>query len=236
MRCAEFNDFRNRVESMERDLDEMILNPDQRRFVHSSAGMELGAFVVTRAMTDPGALYALYYRCHSWLLALGAVPEEITEAVRQARPLSPMQPVLKKLPVRFISVTVGAQLPFALGLAMAYSTPVVVSLGDGALSTGVTAETLNCAALHRPDLLFVIEDNDRVVTKPRQLVVGTSPAALAVAYSLPYHEMSSAEMASIAHAVRWIRATAGGPRILHVRSSSSAAHCLAFTGSLRHNR
>lgn len=192
--------------------------------------MELGAFVVTRAMTDPRTSYALYYRCHAWLVGLGAMPDEIIEAVSEGAPISPMQPVIKRLPVRFISVTVGAQLPFALGLAMADVGPVVVSLGDGALSTGVTAETLNCTALRRPDLLFVVDDNNRVVDQPGLSVLSSSPAALAAAYALPYHELSAADGESLAQTAGWIRATAGTSRVLHVKSSGTAAHCLASSG------
>lgn len=227
---AEFADFCRVVEQLESVLDRTTTSPDQRRFVHSSVGMELGAFSVTRAMTDPRTSYALYYRCHAWLIGLGAKPDEIIAAVSASVPISPMQPVIKRLPVRFISVTVGAQLPFALGWAMAGLGPVVVSLGDGALSTGVTAETLNCAAVSRPDLLFVVEDNNRVVDRPGQSVLGSSATALAAAYALPCHELSAPDTESLGQAVQWIRETAGTSRILHVRSSGTAAHCLASRG------
>jgi TPP-dependent pyruvate/acetoin dehydrogenase alpha subunit len=226
----EFSDFRAAVGRLEDSLDELISDPGQRRFVHSSAGMELGAFVVTAAMTDPRTRYALYYRCHAWLIGLGAAPEEVIAAVRAGAPISPMQPVIRRLPVRFISVTVGAQLPFALGLALAGQGPVVVSLGDGALSTGVTAETLNCAALRRPDLLFVVDDNNRVVDQPGESVLASSAAALAAAYGLPCRELAAADGPSLRAAARWIRDTAGAARVLHVRSSGPAPHCLAFGG------
>lgn len=139
--------------------------------------------------------------------------------------------MLPALPVRFISVTVGSQLPFALGLALAGVGPVVVSLGDGALSTGVSLETLNAAAVLRPDLLFVVEDNGRAVTTPAAMVVGASPGDLAETYSLPFHRVDSAEEDTLDEAIHWVRSTVGSPRLLHVRASNPDPHCLAYASS-----
>jgi TPP-dependent pyruvate/acetoin dehydrogenase alpha subunit len=229
--------LRTAVDALEAELATTVSGLDQRRFIHSSRGAELAPAVVTYALRGAPARYALYYRCHAWLLALGGSIAEVAVAVRAGAPLSPMQPIIRALPVAGVFVTVGSQLPLALGVALAGRGPTVVSVGDGALSTGVSLESLNVAALHRPDLLLTVEDNDRVVGLPGSAVLAAAPLELAETFGLPAHRLdantASDDPRILEDAVEWIQATAGGPRLLHVRSGPVDAHCLAFEGAPR---
>lgn len=218
--------FELRLAALEDSLDRAVASPEHRRFVHSSRGMGLAPFAV--AMALPKARYALYYRCHGWLLALGASERQVVEAVTSPASLSPMQPRILGLPVSFISVTVGAQLPVALGLALDGNGPVVGVIGDGGLSTGVAFETLNAAALLRPDLLFVVEDNGRVVSSPSHRVLAADVRSLAGALSMEYFLLSPTDAIALSAAKDWIGDTSGSPRILHVSTTPLDAHCLAM--------
>lgn len=229
----DFQVFKDKLDSLERSLDIEILDAALRRFVHSSRGMELAPFLVVRALSHLQPRYSLYYRCHAWLLALGATPEAIRRAVTVTSPIGPMQPRLPGLPVDFISVTVGSQLPVALGLALGRKGPTVAALGDGALSTGVVFETLNAAAIHRPDLLFVIDDNNRVVTSVGGKVIQADPALLAQALGLEHLTVAGEDLADLQRGVEWVQGTTGTVRILHVRTQPSDPHCLAAAPTSR---
>jgi TPP-dependent pyruvate/acetoin dehydrogenase alpha subunit len=230
--ARELEAFKENVDGIEGSLDEAIKDDALRRFVHSSRGMELAPFLVVRALSSLRPRYCLYYRCHAWLLALGAEPAAIHRAVTHASPVSPMQPRLSDLPVDFISVTVGSQLPIALGLALGTNGPTVAVLGDGALSTGVVFETLNAAAIHRPDLLFVVEDNNRAVSTVGEKVTHASTGVLAQALGLE-HLSIGADSTDRQGAIDWIRKTVGTVRILHVRSETVDSHCLATVPASR---
>lgn len=225
--ARDFQTFKEKLNSVELALDSSISDGSLRRFVHSSRGMELAPFLVVRALSRLQPRYSLYYRCHAWLLALGARPEAIHFAVTEASPVSPMQPALPGLPVDFISVTVGSQLPVALGLALGRSGPTVAAFGDGALSTGVAFETLNAATIHRPDLLFVLEDNNRAVSTTGTKVTQADPRLLAQSLGLEYHTTTGSGPADLQQTAEWIQVTAGLTRLLHVRSHPTDPHCLA---------
>jgi TPP-dependent pyruvate/acetoin dehydrogenase alpha subunit len=225
----EFAVFTAELRELEQRLNSETTDEAARRFVHSSEGMELAPFVVARALSHADARYCLYYRCHAWLLALGASAAAIVDAVTLDVSVSPMQPRVDGVPVDFVSVTVGAQLPIALGLALTGYRPVVAVLGDGALSTGVVFETLNAAAIHRPDLLLVIDDNQRAVSSPSDAIARSEPGTLARSLDLGYHHLATFDPAFVRAAIGWIQETAGRTRVLHVSSSQTASHCLANT-------
>jgi len=221
-----FEEFVLQVEALETALDGGADSDHLRRFVHSSRGMETAPFLVAR-FAGTAARYCLYYRCHAWLLALGGEAHSIRDAILSGTPISSMQPRIVGLPVDFISVTVGAQLPIALGLALA-GHPTVAALGDGALSTGVVFETLNAAAIHRPDLLFVLDDNGRAVTTAGPAVTSADPESLCASLGLGYFALSAGDVDYFGDATDWLRATTGIPRLLHVRSTDTEPHCLAM--------
>lgn len=223
-----FEKFALALESLERTIDDECQYEPARRFVHSSRGMALAPFIVAQALSGSTARYSLYYRCHAWFLALGAEHDDIVRAVTDPTAVSPMQPRLTGVGVKFISVTVGAQLPVALGLALGSTDPTVAVLGDGALSTGVVFETLNAAAIHRPDLLFVLDDNNRAISTARRDVSRADPGTLARSFGINYHRVTSADDAEIEESIAWIDKTAGRVRLLHVHSEATEAHCLAF--------
>jgi TPP-dependent pyruvate/acetoin dehydrogenase alpha subunit len=223
-----FDAFTSRVGLFEAGLQRDARDSSLRRFVHSSSGMETAPFLVAECR-EPDTRYCLYYRCHAWLLALGGEPDLVRRAVLGGTPISPMQPMMSGLPVDFISVTVGAQLPVALGLALA-GRPTVAAFGDGALSTGVVFETMNSAAIHRPDLLFVLDDNHRAVSTAGSSVAAADPARLCECLGLGYLAVEGGDSASFSDAISWLRATAKVSRFLHVRSPGAEPHCLAMTG------
>lgn len=221
-----FEDFVAQVEHLEALLSRGADDLRQRRFVHSSAGMETAPFLVCHS-ADPASRYCLYYRCHAWLLALGGSPTAICDAILSPKSISPMQPRVEGLPVDFISVTVGAQLPVALGLALA-GRPAVATVGDGGLSSGVVFESLNSAAIHRPDLLVVLDDNGRAISSARSTVCRAEPSVLCSSLDLEYFAVPAGDIGVFAVALDWVRSTSGTPRLLHVTTSRSAAHCLSM--------
>lgn len=222
--------FSSAVDALEATLDAACTEMAIRRFVHSSRGMETAPFLVATALSGTATRYCLYYRCHAWLLALGGDPTAIVDAITTPNSISPMQPRLPELPVDFISVTVGSQLPVALGLALA-GEPVVATFGDGALSTGVVFETLNSAAIHRPDLLFVLDDNNRAVSTPRSRVTNADVGGLCGSLGVDYHRVDAADTDAFGDTIAWLREGGRSPRLLHVLSEGTDPHCLAMSSA-----
>src|SRR5215831_5049637 len=85
----DFRTFRGRVAGTEQALWEWSRYAPRARFLHPSLGNEAAAFVVSTKVGTEGARWALYYRCHAWLLALGVPLALVLEEIngKQDSPL-----------------------------------------------------------------------------------------------------------------------------------------------------
>lgn len=223
---AELCAFRGRVYGLELALWTWGHDRPAGRFVHGSLGHEVVPFCVTRAV-GPKVRYALYYRSHAWLLALGVAPMRIAAEIAQPRP-GPMHLFLSDSIVDCNSI-VGAQLPIALGAALGTRRTVVCVLGDGATTTGVFFEVLNIAALHRAPILFVIEDNGLAIDSLAREISAASIEEKFRLFGIPVLSTAASRPDDVLAAAREQASHASsGPAALRVTTERVGAHAIAF--------
>lgn len=233
---ADYRQFCNRVAELERALWETSRQTRRARFIHSSLGHEAAAFCVTSVLVHIPALWALYYRSHAWLLALGVAPATIIDEIlgESSGPLAgrggPMHLLLHPNIIDCNSI-VGAQIPIALGAAMANrgnGNPVVCVLGDGATNTGVFYEALNIASVQQIPILFVVEDNGKSMDVEYARTSSASIEAKCALFSIPCFVASANDITSaLDMASRAVASAVSTPTALRVVSERLGRHVLS---------
>lgn len=225
--------FKGRVIGLELALWDYFCRKPQGRFVHSSLGHEAAAFFVTSILPSDQALWALYYRCHAWLLALGVPISDIIEEIlgKQQGKLGgragSMHLLLHPNIIDCNSI-VGAQVPIAVGASIANRGTglcTVCVLGDGATNTGVFYEALNIAALYQAPILFVVEDNKVAMDiHYEQTSLATIQSKFHL-FSIPFLSTSSEEINSVyENAKEAIISAQNGPTAFCVRNKRIGQH------------
>jgi TPP-dependent pyruvate/acetoin dehydrogenase alpha subunit len=137
--------------------------------VHLSTGQEAVAVGVCGLLRDDDAVYS-GHRAHGHALAKGAALDRVLAELMGrdgglCRGLGGSMHLVDRAH-GFLGATgvVGGNVPLALGSALAGrllggDQVAVVFFGDGAVQTGVFAESVNLAALWRVPLIFVCENN-----------------------------------------------------------------------------
>ena len=140
-----------------------------RGLLHLYTGQEAVAVGAVSALRDSDYVVS-HYRDHGHALAKGVEPRSaMAELCGKATGTSGGRGGSMHLfdtDVRFMGghAIVGAQMPLAVGLALAVryrndDEVVLCFLGDGALNQGVFHESMNLAALWRLPVLFMLENN-----------------------------------------------------------------------------
>jgi TPP-dependent pyruvate/acetoin dehydrogenase alpha subunit len=227
--------FVDAVAGLELGLARLLSESPSSRFIHASLGHEVPAWAVTRALAPTAARWALYYRCHAWLLALGTSADAICAEILGEGPrqgLGGSMHLLLHSAVVDCNSVVGAQLPIAVGAAFharERGGRVVCVLGDGATNSGVFYEAINIASVHALPLLLVIEDNQLAIgTTYRSSCLATIPAKLAT-FGVPCASLDAASPEKVLEAaIVAVAALENGPRALHIRLERIGPHALAM--------
>jgi pyruvate dehydrogenase E1 component alpha subunit len=102
----------------------------------------------------------------------------------------------------------------AVGLALAdRERAALVHLGIGSVADGAFHEALNLAALHRPNVLFLVTVHPLGGAAPLGRQLAAPLSALAAAFGVGHVTVSAADPAAVAAAVKAARA-AGGPHVV----------------------
>lgn len=233
----DFIAFRSRLVGLESALWEWGKDRPEARFIHSSLGHELVPFCLTLAIGPASARWALYYRSHAWLLAMGIEASEI--AARIAYPgvfgssvgVGPMHLLLRNSIVDCNSI-VAAQVPIAVGAAIAARDEgqiCVCTIGDGATATGLFFEAMNVASLHRAPLLLVVEDNQVAIDSPYARISQATIQEKVRLFGIPVVARSANEPALVLEAAKDMCVVAhDGPVALCIRCERAGAHVMAF--------
>lgn len=229
--------FCGRVAGLERALWEWGRANPRSRFIHASLGHEAAAFHVVGCIPSERARWALYYRSHAWLLALGATLADVVAEISGAGPsplrgeAGPMHLLLHPHVVDCNSI-VGAQIPVAVGTALAQrgkGRPTVCVMGDGATNTGVFFEALNIASLYRAPVLFVVEDNGVAMDTPYGRTSAASIEAKFELFSIPFFHAESHDIDSSLRAVAAASDLAPeGPAAVCISGERKGPHVLSF--------
>jgi pyruvate dehydrogenase E1 component alpha subunit len=226
---AKLRAFRSRVCGLEQALWRWGHNRPDGRFIHSSLGHEVTPFCVTSAI-GPAARYALYYRSHAWLIAIGIAPPRIAAEIARPRP-GPMHLFLHESIIDCNSI-VGAQIPIAVGAALGTGQTVACVLGDGATTTGVFFEALNIAVLKRAPVLFVIEDNGVAIDSPAQDISVAPVEEKFRLFRIPILSVAASQPGDVlAAACEQAARSRSGPAALCVTTERVGAHAIAFESS-----
>ena len=208
------------------------------RYTHLSLGHETVAYSVVEEIPLDQAWWALYYRCHAWLLALGFAPSAIIDEVLGESKRSPLEgrggSMHLMLTKRVIDVNsiVGGQVPIAVGAGIAArhagcGEVVVCVLGDGATTCGTTLEAINIAAQQSLPILFVVEDNGLAINTPYRQISRSSVEEKFGGLGVPLLSCHSDSANEVAAAIRQgSQALADGPFAVHVVVRRRGGHHL----------
>lgn len=232
----EYMKFRGRVAGLEYALWEWSRGKPQARFIHPSLGNELSAFCLTRVLAAQDVSWALYYRSHAWLLALG-VPLYIILTEIANNSTSPLHGRAGSMHLFLhpniidCNSIVGAQIPIAVGAAIANRVEgklTVCVLGDGATNTGVFYESLNIASLYKAPVLFVIEDNGIAMDNVYERISSATIEAKFDLFSIPFYSTSTHEAEIVFQSAIKVSALVNlGPAAICVSSFRLGAHVLS---------
>lgn len=232
----EYNEFRGRVAGLERALWEWSRTRLRARFMHPSLGHETAAFCVTQIFSPYQTFWAFYYRSHAWLLALGVPLSEIVAEIVGA-PIGRLHGrggsmhLLLHPNVIDCNSIVGAQIPIAVGAAMANDArglPTICVLGDGATNTGVFYEALNIASIYRAPILFVVEDNQVAMDCSYDHTSSTTIEAKFQLFSIPFFSTFACHGKSVLDAVKEAsKLVTRGPVAVCVSGERIGAHVMS---------
>ncbi len=200
---------------------------------HSSLGHEWAASSVAQHLTGADWVFP-YYRSHSWLLARGCDPTSLASQILSPdAPGSQMHLGCRKHNVQPANAYVGQHLPLACGFAWRLSQGssgglVVVSLGDGALTTGIAFETLLMAERQHAPLVFCLEDNGVQnygvsASVAEEFDLEQMVRSTGVQYLRTFSEQRPLDLGVVHRAVQHVR-SAGGPVLLHFRVELGHPH------------
>lgn len=204
--------------------------------VHSYAGQEAVAAGVL-GLLDERDLVSSHHRGHAHAIGVGVEPrrmmaELFAKAEGTNRGLGGSMHIASVEhgligANGIVAGGVGLGVGAALALRSRGTGGVAVAFfGDGAVNSGVVAESLNLASVWRLPVLFVCEDNEYGEYTPRDRVTGGGLPARLSSFGLPYLHvdgMDAVAVRSTAHAAM-VRIRGGeGPQILH-------ASCYRYDG------
>jgi len=134
------------------------------------------------------------------------------------------------------SIVIGAQVPPAVGTAMAMrrrneANCVVVNFGDGAFSQGAVAESLNFAAVDKAPVIFVCENNGWAISTPMTKQTRVDSLAIrGMGYGVPSIRVDGNDILAMMVAVRDAadRARRGeGPTLIEAVTFRMSLHTTA---------
>ena len=107
----------------------------------------------------------------------------------------------------------------AVGLALAEpEQTTLVHLGAGSVSNGDFFEALNLAALHRPNIIFVVAMTELTQEAPVGPQLSTSPDMVASAFELPTVKVDGRDAKAVLKAVKNAKRK-GGPHLIQAELS-----------------
>jgi TPP-dependent pyruvate/acetoin dehydrogenase alpha subunit len=220
------------VLGFERAIWEWGRNHRRGRFVHSSVGHELGAFLLTQAIHASKARWCLYYRSHAWNIALDCKLEAIASAITgYPDPGTSSMHLMLSPEIVDCNSIVAAQFPIAVGVAFAdRNTPVVCVAGDGATNCGPFFESINIAVKHRMPICFVIEDNGLQIGTRYETTSAQTISKKCHGLGLPVQSIKYAEncLDNLISLVRkQIAALPSGPSVLHIGCTRDGGHMVS---------
>lgn len=175
--------------------------------LHVSLGQE-GAAVGIAAAMGPEDVFVSNHRGHGHALAVGLEPMRVVAEIvgdpcgfsggvgGSMHVLSPED--------RFLGTNgiVGDGAGLAVGAALALQLEgrggaAVAVVGDGAMATGIVAESLNLAHLWRLPVLFVCENNQYAELTPTDVHLSTGPADRASGFGFPTFRARGEDVESV---------------------------------------
>jgi TPP-dependent pyruvate/acetoin dehydrogenase alpha subunit len=216
-------------------------------FMHVSVGQEAVPAGVTLALR-PSDLTTSPHRNHGHVIARGApVDRMFAEMLGRATGLcrgkgGSLHLAHAASGAMGANGIVAAGMPIALGLALGHArqgrdTVVVAYVGDGAIATGTSHETLNLAALWRVPLVVVREDNQYAESTPhRDYQAMPDVVRYVESYGMPARAVDGNDVEAVAAAARWAVGHArggGGPAFLQCATYRWYGHNIGDAGAYR---
>lgn len=157
----------------EESIQREYFHDEMKTPVHLGIGAEAIAVGVLHALPEKTPIYGTY-RNHNLYLSLGGdtdgfFGELYGKATGAAKgKAGSMHLSAPEQGLILTSAVVSTSIPVAVGAAFARryrgeNGPVAAFFGDGAIEEGVFWESLNFAALHKLNIIFVCEDNDLAI-------------------------------------------------------------------------
>jgi len=180
---------------------------------HLSIGQEAAAVGACAALERDDYI-ATTYRNHAALLAKGADPGKVLAEIMGRRngynhgKGGSMHVTVPEVGSLGSYATVGVSAAVALGAAFAAlknktKRVAVGFFGDGAINTGIVAESFNMAALWRCPVIFFCEDNHYALTTPTRSVSPPQPySARATAHGIPAVHVDGSDVVEVYEATR----------------------------------
>lgn len=228
---------------LSRRLDERVWELHKGReieFHHSSIGHEAAQVGTAFAIDRQRDWIVPYYRDLALLLTLGLSPREYMLSLmgKEEDPISggrqmPSLWSLRRLNVVSTSPVAAAQIPHAVGIAMAIQRSdqdriVLASCGEGATSSGDWYEAVNWAAVQRLPVVFLVQNNRYSISTPqKQQMAVAATADKARGLGLPGVSIDGSDVSAVFRTVGEAvqRARAGeGPALVEVRTYRITPH------------
>ena len=208
--------------------------------VGSSHGNEAAEIGAAWAMDRSRDLFYTYYRNIALVLALGVTAREVlfSYMAKEGEPFSgarqfPLHGVYPKLRIVYTSNVVTANVPHAVGAALAAkirqdSTVILSTFGEGGTSLGEWHDSLNFAGIHRLPVVFLCENNGYAISVPqlKQMSVD-SGADRASSYGFPGISIDGTNVLAVYEAVSQActRARLGaGPTLIEAKVERLMPH------------
>lgn len=169
--------------------------------VHLSIGQEAVAVGICENLSNKDIIF-INYRGHAFYLAKGGdLYKFFAELMGKATGISKgkagsMHLAFPEFGVMGASAIVAASIPHAVGYALAQKIfipnnrrRVCVVFGDGAIEQGVFHESLNFAALHKMQVIFICEDNGLAVHIKKDERQSFKLKDLVESYGIKYFEV-----------------------------------------------
>jgi pyruvate dehydrogenase E1 component alpha subunit len=226
------------IRVLEEHTQKLFLQGLVRGTTHTCQGQEAVCVGVAGVARVTDRVLATY-RSHGWALAMGlpavsVLGEIMGRRIGCARGLGgSMHMVDRRIGLWPTSAIIGAQLPIAVGAALASQTRgdgsvTIAVFGDGAVNIGAFHEALNMAALWSLPVVFLCENN-LYSEYSRVDLTTTVPdiAARADAYTMPGVIADGQEVDAVRAATEAAidRArSGGGPTLIEVKTYRFAGH------------
>ncbi|KAJ8922464.1 hypothetical protein NQ315_004411 [Exocentrus adspersus] len=156
-----------RIRKMEHDISSLYIKKQMRGFCHLYSGQEaVGVGIHAEMLPQDTSITS--YRCHAWMLLMGATMKEIfAELLAGQTGVSRGKGGSMHMYTKNFyggNGIVGAQISLGTGIALAHQYKndggvCVTLMGDGALGQGQVWEVMNMAKLMNLPVLYVIENN-----------------------------------------------------------------------------